>query len=153
MFKIDHCCVHVFFQGNIWEQIFQVSFLLEMLNTLPFIITVRCIFRTISHLPTTADNVIWPLSVCQIFWPPLRNLFIPVFLNCWLAKCALESMIVSVNHCQINPHQFLFTAVWKTGNMCVLQNDLHRAIQRTHSAMFNQVLILICTLLCLVFTG
>uniref|UniRef100_A0A671PTN9 Potassium channel domain-containing protein n=1 Tax=Sinocyclocheilus anshuiensis TaxID=1608454 RepID=A0A671PTN9_9TELE len=91
--------LHVFFQGNIWEQIFPVFFLLEMLNTVPFIIT--------------------------IFWPPLRNLFIPVFLNCWLAKCALESMI----------------------------NDLHRAIQRTHSAMFNQVLILICTLLCLVFTG
>ncbi|KTG33977.1 hypothetical protein cypCar_00012078, partial [Cyprinus carpio] len=92
-------CICIFFQGNLWEQIFQVSFLLEMLNTVPFIIT--------------------------IFWPPLRNLFIPVFLNCWLAKCALESMI----------------------------NDLHRAIQRTHSAMFNQVLILICTLLCLVFTG
>lgn len=35
---------------------------------------------------------------------------------------------------------------------CV-QNDFHRAIQRTHSAMFNQVFILICTLLCLVFTG
>uniref|UniRef100_A0AAY4CKU5 RCK N-terminal domain-containing protein n=1 Tax=Denticeps clupeoides TaxID=299321 RepID=A0AAY4CKU5_9TELE len=91
--------VQVEFYGNIWEQIFQVSFLLEMINTVPFIIT--------------------------IFWPPLRNIFVPVFLNCWLAKCALENMI----------------------------NDLHRAIQRTHSAMFNQVLILICTLLCLVFTG
>uniref|UniRef100_A0A9J7ZTY3 Potassium channel, subfamily T, member 1 n=1 Tax=Cyprinus carpio carpio TaxID=630221 RepID=A0A9J7ZTY3_CYPCA len=91
--------MYLSYKGNLWEQIFQVSFLLEMLNTVPFIIT--------------------------IFWPPLRNLFIPVFLNCWLAKCALESMI----------------------------NDLHRAIQRTHSAMFNQVLILICTLLCLVFTG
>uniref|UniRef100_A0A8C3TK06 Potassium sodium-activated channel subfamily T member 1 n=1 Tax=Chelydra serpentina TaxID=8475 RepID=A0A8C3TK06_CHESE len=65
------------------------------------------------------------LVVFQIFWSPLRNLFIPVFLNCWLAKYALENMI----------------------------NDLHRAIQRTQSAMFNQVLILICTLLCLVFTG
>uniref|UniRef100_A0A663MZP0 Potassium sodium-activated channel subfamily T member 1 n=1 Tax=Athene cunicularia TaxID=194338 RepID=A0A663MZP0_ATHCN len=86
-------------QGNIWEQIFRISFILEMINTVPFIIT--------------------------IFWPPLRNLFIPVFLNCWLAKYALENMI----------------------------NDLHRAIQRTQSAMFNQVLILICTLLCLVFTG
>uniref|UniRef100_A0AAX7UGR1 RCK N-terminal domain-containing protein n=1 Tax=Astatotilapia calliptera TaxID=8154 RepID=A0AAX7UGR1_ASTCA len=86
-------------QGNIWEQIFQVSFLLEMINTVPFIIT--------------------------IFWPSIRNIFIPVFLNCWLAKCALENMI----------------------------NDVHRAIQRTNSAMFNQVLILICTLLCLVFTG
>uniref|UniRef100_A0A4W4HC02 RCK N-terminal domain-containing protein n=1 Tax=Electrophorus electricus TaxID=8005 RepID=A0A4W4HC02_ELEEL len=86
-------------QGNIWEQIFQVSFILEMINTVPFIIT--------------------------IFYPPWRNIFVPVFLNCWLAKSALENMI----------------------------NDLHRAIQRTHSAMFNQVLILICTLLCLVFTG
>uniref|UniRef100_A0A8C2FIS7 Si:dkey-21e5.1 n=1 Tax=Cyprinus carpio TaxID=7962 RepID=A0A8C2FIS7_CYPCA len=86
-------------QGNIWEQIFQISFIIEMINTVPFIIT--------------------------IFWPPLRNIFVPVFLNCWLAKSALENMI----------------------------NDLHRAIQRTHSAMFNQVLILICTLLCLVFTG
>uniref|UniRef100_A0A8C7WHH5 Potassium sodium-activated channel subfamily T member 1b n=1 Tax=Oncorhynchus mykiss TaxID=8022 RepID=A0A8C7WHH5_ONCMY len=95
-----HCIDPVsLFQGNIWEQMFQISFILEMINTVPFIIT--------------------------IFWPPLRNIFIPVFLNCWLAKCALENMI----------------------------NDLHRAIQRTHSAMFNQVLILICTLLCLVFTG
>nr|XP_020664859.1 potassium channel subfamily T member 1 isoform X9 [Pogona vitticeps] len=91
--------IYLSYKGNIWEQIFRVSFILEMINTVPFIIT--------------------------IFWPPLRNLFIPVFLNCWLAKYALENMI----------------------------NDLHRAIQRTQSAMFNQVLILICTLLCLVFTG
>ncbi|ELK34838.1 Potassium channel subfamily T member 2, partial [Myotis davidii] len=34
----------------------------------------------------------------------------------------------------------------------VISNDLHRAIQRTQSAMFNQVLILISTLLCLIFT-
>lgn len=34
-------------------------------------------------------------SPLQIFWAPLRNLFIPVFLNCWLAKHALENMIVS----------------------------------------------------------
>ncbi|NXO28217.1 KCNT1 protein, partial [Cisticola juncidis] len=91
--------IYLSYKGNIWEQIFRISFVLEMINTVPFIIT--------------------------IFWPPLRNLFIPVFLNCWLAKYALENMI----------------------------NDLHRAIQRTQSAMFNQVLILICTLLCLVFTG
>uniref|UniRef100_A0A667YNV8 Potassium sodium-activated channel subfamily T member 1 n=1 Tax=Myripristis murdjan TaxID=586833 RepID=A0A667YNV8_9TELE len=57
------------YKGNIWEQIFQISFILEMINTVPFIIT--------------------------IFWAPLRNIFVPVFLNCWLAKCALENMIVS----------------------------------------------------------
>ncbi|XP_028937117.1 potassium channel subfamily T member 2 isoform X5 [Ornithorhynchus anatinus] len=86
------------YKGNIWEQILRISFILEIINAVPFIVT--------------------------IFWPGLRNLFIPVFLNCWLAKHALENMI----------------------------NDLHRAIQRTQSAMFNQVLILISTLLCLIFT-
>ncbi|MGH0160867.1 UNVERIFIED_CONTAM: hypothetical protein FKN15_072280 [Acipenser sinensis] len=86
------------YKGNIWEQILRIPFILEIINTVPFFIT--------------------------IFWPPLRNLFIPVFLNCWLAKHALENMI----------------------------NDLHRAIQRTQSAMFNQLLILISTLLCLIFT-
>ncbi|XP_030429368.1 potassium channel subfamily T member 2 isoform X8 [Gopherus evgoodei] len=86
------------YKGNIWEQVLRIPFLLEIINAVPFIIT--------------------------IFWPALRNLFIPVFLNCWLAKHALENMI----------------------------NDLHRAIQRTQSAMFNQVLILISTLLCLIFT-
>ncbi|XP_053523294.1 potassium channel subfamily T member 2 isoform X6 [Artibeus jamaicensis] len=86
------------YKGNIWEQILRVPFILEIVNAVPFVIS--------------------------IFWPSLRNLFVPVFLNCWLAKHALENMI----------------------------NDLHRAIQRTGSAMFNQVLILISTLLCLIFT-
>uniref|UniRef100_A0A672LWK1 Potassium channel subfamily T member 2-like n=1 Tax=Sinocyclocheilus grahami TaxID=75366 RepID=A0A672LWK1_SINGR len=86
------------FQGNVWEQVLRIPFILEMISAVPFVITV--------------------------ILPSLRNLFIPVFLNCWLAKHALENMI----------------------------NDLHRAIQRTHSAMFNQVLILISTLVCLIFT-
>ncbi|XP_062937774.1 potassium channel subfamily T member 1 isoform X4 [Cynocephalus volans] len=113
--------IYLSYKGNIWEQIFRVSFILEMITTLPFIITVgdqspraRC------PSPQPPDR-----PPPQIFWPPLRNLFIPVFLNCWLAKHALENMI----------------------------NDFHRAILRTQSAMFNQVLILFCTLLCLVFTG
>ncbi|XP_061427548.1 potassium channel subfamily T member 1 isoform X2 [Lethenteron reissneri] len=86
------------YKGNIWEQILHISFILELTTSVPFIIT--------------------------IFWANLRNIFIPVFLNCWLAKIALQNLI----------------------------NDLHRAIQRTQSAMFNQVLILICTLFCLMFT-
>uniref|UniRef100_A0A3Q3GEW5 Potassium channel subfamily T member 2-like n=1 Tax=Labrus bergylta TaxID=56723 RepID=A0A3Q3GEW5_9LABR len=84
--------------GNVWEQVLRVPFILEMISAIPFMITV--------------------------ILPSFRNLFIPVFLNCWLAKHALENMI----------------------------NDLHRAIQRTHSAMFNQVVILISTLVCLMFT-
>ncbi|CAB1322308.1 unnamed protein product [Coregonus sp. 'balchen'] len=55
------------YKGNIWEQMFQISFILEMINTVPFIIT--------------------------IFWRPLRNIFIPVFLNCWLAKaCGIQHL-------------------------------------------------------------
>ncbi|XP_067333295.1 potassium channel subfamily T member 2 isoform X4 [Channa argus] len=90
--------VYLSYKGNVWEQVLRVPFILEMISTIPFMITIMS--------------------------PDLRNLFIPVFLNCWLAKHALENMI----------------------------NDLHRAIQRTHSAMFNQVVILISTLVCLMFT-
>ncbi|KAH0811954.1 hypothetical protein GEV33_010837 [Tenebrio molitor] len=61
----------------------------------------------------------------QIFYPPLRNLFIPVFLNCWLAKHALENMF----------------------------NDLHRAMQKSQSALSQQLTILSATLVCLVFTS
>ncbi|NWQ84128.1 KCNT1 protein, partial [Columbina picui] len=80
--------IYLSYKGNIWEQIFRISFILEMINTVPFIIT--------------------------IFWPPLRNLFIPVFLNCWLAKYALENMIPECLHiisdlltnvCAIASHQ------------------------------------------------
>ncbi|XP_028842067.1 potassium channel subfamily T member 2 isoform X2 [Denticeps clupeoides] len=90
--------VYLSYKGNVWEQVLRIPFILEMISAVPFVITV--------------------------ILPSVRNLFIPVFLNCWLAKHALENMI----------------------------NDLHRAIQRTHSAMFNQVLILISTLVCLMFT-
>ncbi|XP_076828197.1 potassium channel subfamily T member 2 [Brachyhypopomus gauderio] len=86
------------YKGNLWEQILRITFVLEIINTVPFLIT--------------------------LLYSPLQKLFIPVFLNCWLAKYTLENMI----------------------------NDFHRAIQRTQSAMFNQVLILISTLLCLIFT-
>jgi hypothetical protein len=60
----------------------------------------------------------------QVFFPSLRHLFIPVFLNCWLAKHSLENMF----------------------------NDLHRAMQKSQSALSQQLTILSATLLCLVFT-
>ncbi|XP_075228853.1 slowpoke 2 [Lycorma delicatula] len=52
-------------------------------------------------------------------------MFIPVFLNCWLAKKSLENMF----------------------------NDLHRAMQKSQSALSQQLMILSATLLCLVFTS
>ncbi|XP_044732316.1 potassium channel subfamily T member 2 [Chrysoperla carnea] len=87
------------YKGNIWQQILSFHFVLELVNTIPFALT--------------------------LLWPPLRNLFIPVFLNCWLAKHSLENMF----------------------------NDLHRAMQKSQSALSQQLMILSATLLCLVFTS
>uniref|UniRef100_A0A336M243 CSON000335 protein n=1 Tax=Culicoides sonorensis TaxID=179676 RepID=A0A336M243_CULSO len=87
------------YKGNIWQQILSFHFILELVTTIPFTFT--------------------------ILWPPLRNLFIPVFLNCWLAKRSLENMF----------------------------NDLHRAMQKSQSALSQQLTILSATLLCLVFTS
>uniref|UniRef100_A0A8C7WKW0 Potassium sodium-activated channel subfamily T member 2 n=1 Tax=Oncorhynchus mykiss TaxID=8022 RepID=A0A8C7WKW0_ONCMY len=71
--KKKHDCSLLCPQGNIWEQIIRLTFILEMVNTVPFLLTVM--------------------------WLPLRNLFIPVFLNCWLAKHALENMINDLHLC------------------------------------------------------
>ncbi|ODN05382.1 Potassium channel subfamily T member 2 [Orchesella cincta] len=85
--------------GNLFQQLLTRRFGLELFATVPFVVT--------------------------IFYPPFRNLFVPVFLNCWLAKYALENMF----------------------------NDLHRAMQRSQSALSQQLTILSATLICLVFTS
>ncbi|XP_076665292.1 slowpoke 2 isoform X2 [Andrena cerasifolii] len=87
------------YKGNVWQQLLSFHFILELVNTIPFTIT--------------------------LLYPPMRNLFIPVFLNCWLAKHSLENMF----------------------------NDLHRAMQRSQSALSQQLMILSATLLCLIFTS
>ncbi|XP_075735912.1 slowpoke 2 isoform X3 [Rhipicephalus microplus] len=91
--------VYLTYKGNIWRQLLSFRFLLEIVNNVPFIVT--------------------------IFYAPLRNVFIPVFLNCWLAKFVLENMF----------------------------NDLHRALQKSQSALSQRLLILTATLLCLIFTS
>ncbi|XP_071480068.1 potassium channel subfamily T member 2-like [Diadema antillarum] len=87
------------YKGSVLQQIVTMSFFLEIVNSVPFIIT--------------------------IFWEPLRNLFIPVFLNCWLAKQLLENLF----------------------------NDLHRVMMRSHSALSQQLMILFSFILCLIFTS
>lgn len=87
------------YKGNILQQILSLNFLLELVNSIPFIVT--------------------------IFYAPLRQLFVPVFLNCWLAKIALDNML----------------------------NDLHRAMQKSQSALAQQLIILTATVICLVFTS
>ena len=97
-FSFVFCCLF-WFQGNLFQQILSRQFILELVSTVPFLVT--------------------------IFHPPLRNMFIPVFLNLWLAKYSLEKAF----------------------------NDLHRAMQRSQSALSQQLTILSATLVCLVFTS
>ncbi|VDM80860.1 unnamed protein product [Strongylus vulgaris] len=87
------------FQGNIFRLLINVHFLLELVTSFPFAIT--------------------------IFQPKLRRLFVPVFLNCWLAKGSLQAMM----------------------------NDLNRGSFMNQSALFRQLLLLFSIMLCLIFTG
>ncbi|CAL8082842.1 unnamed protein product [Orchesella dallaii] len=91
--------VYLGYKGNLCQQLLSRQFILELVTTVPFLVT--------------------------LFHPALRNMFIPVFLNSWLAKYALENMF----------------------------NDLHRAMQRNQSALSQQLTILTATLVCLVFTS
>ncbi|KAG1682289.1 Potassium channel subfamily T member 1 [Nymphon striatum] len=66
------------YKGSVSQVVFTLPVFLEIINSIPFIIT--------------------------IFWPPLRNLFIPVFFNCWLAKRTLENMFILCDNEKINEH-------------------------------------------------
>ena len=57
-------------KGNIIRPILTIHFFIEMITTVPFIVS--------------------------IFYQPLRNMYIPVFLNIWMANEALGNIIVSV---------------------------------------------------------
>ncbi|ESN98456.1 hypothetical protein HELRODRAFT_176931 [Helobdella robusta] len=87
------------YKGNLLQQIVTPEFILELVTTVPFIIT--------------------------LFYPPIKDLFVPVFLNCWLAQMALSNML----------------------------NDLNRVRQKSHSALAQQLFILLATFLCLIFTS
>uniref|UniRef100_A0A1I7X3F6 Transmembrane protein n=1 Tax=Heterorhabditis bacteriophora TaxID=37862 RepID=A0A1I7X3F6_HETBA len=54
-------------QDNLIRLLLNVHFLLELVTSFPFAVT--------------------------IFQPQLRQMFVPVFLNCWLAKGALQAMM------------------------------------------------------------
>ncbi|XP_059167919.1 potassium channel subfamily T member 2-like [Physella acuta] len=89
-------------KGNILVLVFSKEFLLEILCSLPFIV-----------------SVIWP--------PTLQHIFIPHFLNCWLALIFLKHLL----------------------------NDFHLAKQRFQTmsvTLSQQSWFLIATLCCLVFT-
>ncbi|GMT31709.1 hypothetical protein PFISCL1PPCAC_23006, partial [Pristionchus fissidentatus] len=90
---------YISYKGSFIRLLLNVHFLLEMITSFPFILS--------------------------IFFPELRELYVPVFLNCWLAKSALQAML----------------------------NDLNRSSQMINSALSRQMASLMSILICLVFTG
>ncbi|CAK8690807.1 unnamed protein product [Clavelina lepadiformis] len=97
-FALEIINTYAQYKGNLAQQLVSITWFLEVFCSVPFIIT--------------------------IFWGEIRCVFVPVFLNIWLARSGLEKMI----------------------------NDLHRAAHKQQSAMFNQVFILISILVCLFVT-
>ncbi|GMR30939.1 hypothetical protein PMAYCL1PPCAC_01134, partial [Pristionchus mayeri] len=90
---------YISYKGSFIRLLLNVHFLLEMITSFPFILS--------------------------IFFPELRQLYVPVFLNCWLAKSALQAML----------------------------NDLNRSMTMVSSALSRQMMSLMSILICLVFTG
>ncbi|XP_067943638.1 potassium channel subfamily T member 2-like [Watersipora subatra] len=88
------------YKGNILQQLLSRAFILEIITTVPFICT-----------------------LASPRW--LQSLFIPVFLNMWLAKSILEKIL----------------------------NDVHRVINRTQSPLSHQLTVLISTIVTLIFVS
>ncbi|VDK73290.1 unnamed protein product [Litomosoides sigmodontis] len=89
-----------FEEGSTFRVVLKWHFLLELMTSMPLIAT--------------------------IFIPLGRKLYVPIFLNCWLAKYALQAIMHDLNR--------ISTSVGR-------------------SALVRQMVILFSTLLCLVFTG
>uniref|UniRef100_A0A914CQI0 RCK N-terminal domain-containing protein n=2 Tax=Acrobeloides nanus TaxID=290746 RepID=A0A914CQI0_9BILA len=89
---------YIGYKGSILRLLMNMHFLLELITSAPLIVT--------------------------IFVPAWRRLYLPIFLNCWLANGILENML----------------------------HDLHRS-QVSHSALFRQMIALLSTLFCFIFTG
>ena len=86
-------------KGTILQSLLQYTFLLDTLTSFTLILT--------------------------IWWPPLRFIWIPIYLNCWLAKAQLENML----------------------------SDLNRATQKMQSALYQPLIKLSVTMISLIFTG
>uniref|UniRef100_A0A158Q6W7 Potassium channel subfamily T member 1 n=1 Tax=Elaeophora elaphi TaxID=1147741 RepID=A0A158Q6W7_9BILA len=88
------------YKGSAFRVVLKLHFLLELITSMPLIAT--------------------------IFVPLGRKLYVPIFLNCWLAKSVLQTIMHDSNR--------ISTSVGR-------------------SALIRQMVILFSTLLCLVFTG
>lgn len=84
---------------------------------------IRKIRSKIAELKMSLMSKMCLINVClfQIFYIPIRNVFVPVFLNCWLAKAALENMLVStlLLHCELFENPGAHICTYKYIFMCL----------------------------------
>uniref|UniRef100_A0A0N4ZT15 C2H2-type domain-containing protein n=1 Tax=Parastrongyloides trichosuri TaxID=131310 RepID=A0A0N4ZT15_PARTI len=101
VFSIFNTIIHfiITYKGSIVRLLFNIHFILELVTSFPLVVSV--------------------------FLTTGREIYVPIFLNCWLANGILNAIL----------------------------NDINRASSVKHSAVSRQYLILFSTLICLVFTG
>ena len=76
--------------------VFTTSGLLVLIGMSTFLMRLKKLVVAVYRFHSFHCFVWFLCIVCmfQVAYIPLRNMYIPVFLNCWLAKIILESMLV-----------------------------------------------------------
>uniref|UniRef100_A0A0K0FKT9 Potassium channel subfamily T member 1 (inferred by orthology to a human protein) n=1 Tax=Strongyloides venezuelensis TaxID=75913 RepID=A0A0K0FKT9_STRVS len=101
IFSIINTIIHfiITYKGSVVKLLLNIHFLLEIVTSFPLVVSV--------------------------FFKAGREIYVPIFLNCWLANGILNAIL----------------------------NDINRVSNVKHSAVSRQYVILLSTLICLVFTG
>lgn len=85
-------------------------------------------------------------KILQIFVPWTRNVFIPSFLGCWTGRIIFERILVFIRPFIINQLNAESKYLFK------YKNDMNRATHNSQSALYQHMLLLVSTLVCLLFT-
>lgn len=139
------------YKGNIWQQILSFHFILELVTTIPFALTVSNVWSGLCLCCYSA-------TLCRFHVRPgsadimaTTEESLHTRLSELLAGQAISGKYVRKYFC-VCMQLHILGSIRLTKKHFHFQNDLHRAMQKSQSALSQQLTILSATLLCLVFT-
>lgn len=158
-------------QGNIWQQILSFHFILELVTTVPFVFTVRTqTTKTTRRIDQMTNFLILPYRVffflggtTDIMATNAKLIYSNIFELLACQTLAGEYVRKYRRSCVFSFFFYLIVIHYSYSRSSLrasqknkihfhFQNDLHRAMQKSQSALSQQLTILSATLLCLVFT-
>ncbi|XP_013908471.1 PREDICTED: potassium channel subfamily T member 2-like [Thamnophis sirtalis] len=147
--------IEFYMNDNTFKERLKLFFIKNQRSSKYFILISSCGYKELNQGCSSQNNISAEIDWSLIIWVnrslPLWGLQVSVALISLLETTLLSYLSYKGNIWeQVVRIPFLLEII--NAIPFIITNDLHRAIQRTQSAMFNQVLILISTLLCLIFT-